>query len=165
MGKLVELPVRTKLGLTKPDFDIYFDWITSSSTGFSVYLFGRAISACQFFRKGEGAKIWFYKPEWEKGCDMKGGTFKAWKLPFWRLLAVKIPTGLNHSALGRLKALRFLTCRKACWRWIGMRHRHNMEQPLRICINVGCHDHTNHCQDYQGSVFFITLKDREHIIS
>ena len=56
---------------------IYFDWIISSSTGFSVYLFGRAISACQFFRKGEGAKIWFYKPEWEKGCDMKGGTFKA----------------------------------------------------------------------------------------
>ena len=28
-------------------------------------------------RKGEGAKIWFYKPEWEKGCDMKGGFFPA----------------------------------------------------------------------------------------
>ena len=28
-------------------------------------------------RKGEGAKLYFYKPEWEKGCDMTGGTFKA----------------------------------------------------------------------------------------
>ena len=28
-------------------------------------------------RKGEGAKLIFFCPEWEKGCDMRGGTFQA----------------------------------------------------------------------------------------
>lgn len=61
--------------------------------------------------KGEGAKMWFYKPEWEKGCDVKGGTFQA--------EGFKVP----HMKKGMLTMDRHET------------------------------------QDYQGSVFFITLKE------
>ncbi|CAJ1403352.1 unnamed protein product [Effrenium voratum] len=65
----------------------------------------------KLIEKGEGAKIWFYKPEWEKGCDMKGGFFPA--------EGFKVP----HMKRGMLTMDRHET------------------------------------QDYQGSVFFITLKE------
>ena len=49
-------------------------------------------------RKGEGAKIWFYKPEWEKGCDMKGGTFQALKAAFLKASnPVETPRGLHRT--------------------------------------------------------------------
>ncbi|CAK9068184.1 unnamed protein product [Durusdinium trenchii] len=54
--------------------------------------------------KGEGAKLYFYKPEWEKGCDMTGGTFKAKvELTFFAfaLLEKKVfPPKLGVSATG-----------------------------------------------------------------
>lgn len=37
----------------------------------------------KLLEKGEGAKIIFFRPEWEKGCDMRGGTFQgeSFKVP------------------------------------------------------------------------------------
>jgi hypothetical protein len=57
--------------------------------------------------------MWFYKPEWEKGCDVKGGTFQdsTCSLPFFVLLqSFRTWTALAFSgALVRLRASRFLT--------------------------------------------------------
>ena len=42
-------------------------------------------------RKGEGAKIIFFRPEWEKGCDVRGGTFKDGLKVWVYWVAVKEP--------------------------------------------------------------------------
>ena len=80
--------------------------------------------------------MWFYKPEWEKGCDVRGETFKAlydtWMPVCRQAEGFKVP----HMKRGMLSMDRHET------------------QALTSAAND---DFT--AQDYQGSVFFITLKD------